>query len=378
MNGGGEMNKSKLLITALLVLIPNLIRCENGVVKYQDDFLHFTFNAPNGWERIDKKAFDEFIKVRRNEANQAIRFDAAFQRISDKWFDFPYFLIQIHNGTGSLDKLLEAIKKEQMPGGGSRIDARIDKNKNCIIAKTFFLGDQEKIKQQAVMVMFPGKDNMIQLNCYSDQMDRDESDINFIINSFSFSDGYGYPSPITRFLKNININWEKGIAAGIIAFFSVWYAQVKRKKKKPYSPLAHEESQNNQKTGRISNENEKGVNLRFYKVIVAIFLFLICIYMNPLKDSQFKVGSIETFVINNFAYGFGFFVIYFLMGAAITLNRFLKAIPLKLLGLQKPGDKIEDIKPVSFIKSVSKMEDFISACFYANIIQLVLLLIPSK
>jgi hypothetical protein len=89
------LNKSKLLITALLVLVPNLIRCENGVVKYQDDSLHFTFNAPNGWERIEKKAFDKFIQAGRNEANRAIQFDAAFQRISDNWFAYPYLLVQI-------------------------------------------------------------------------------------------------------------------------------------------------------------------------------------------------------------------------------------------------------------------------------------------
>jgi hypothetical protein len=237
------MNKNKLLITALLVFIPNLVRCQNEVVKYQDDSLHFSFNAPNGWERIDYKVFDKFIAERRNEANQALRFDAAFQRISDSWFEYPFLIISIHDTTASLDSLLKAIKKEQIPGGGNLTDARIDKNKNCLVVKMSLGG--LKNKEQSMVVMFPGKDNIIQLNFHSDQLDRDESDINFIIKGFSFSDGYGYPNPITRFFKSININWEKGIAAGIIALFTSWYALVKKKKEELYVPLTGKDIKRN-------------------------------------------------------------------------------------------------------------------------------------
>jgi hypothetical protein len=278
----------------------------------------------------------------------------------------------------SLDQFLEAVKKEQIPGGGNLTDARIDKNKNCVIVKTL-VENQEKIKLHIVMVIFPGKDNMIQINCYSNQLDRDESDINFIINSFSYTDGYGYPSPITRFFKNININWEKGVAAGIIAFFSVWYAQVKRKKKKPYSPLIHKESQNNQKTSGVGNENEKGGEIYLYKIMVATLLFLICIFTTPLVKTGLTeiISSTSSFQAALIVGGM-YFVFYFLLGAGITLNKSARKYPLILFRLDNPIGKIEDDRPVSFIQSVSKMEDFISACFYANIIQLVLLLIPSK
>lgn len=142
----------------------------------------------------------------------------------------------------------------------------------------------------------------------------------------------------------------------------------------PYAKVANQ-AKPTTNVGKLAGP--KG-EMRFYKIILAILLFLVCVYTQPLINGALKEISIGSFVVNNFAYGFGFFVIYFLMGAAITLIKAFKVMPLKLFGLWNTGNKIEDIKPVSFIKSVSKVEDFISACFYANIIQLILLLVPSK
>jgi hypothetical protein len=98
--------------------------------------------------------------------------------------------------------------------------------------------------------------------------------------------------------------------------------------------------------------------MRFWKMFLAIFLFLACVYTTPIIKGDLS-----------FAYGFGFFIIYFLMGAAITLNKSAKKIPLKLFGLKKT-EGVEDNKKVSFLKSISTIDDFISACFYANVIQL--------
>lgn len=117
--------------------------------------------------------------------------------------------------------------------------------------------------------------------------------------------------------------------------------------------------------------------MKLYKFTLAIFLFLICVYTEPLINGGLKINSIGDFLANDFAYGFGYFLIYFLIGAAITLIKGFKLIPIKLFGLRKTGIKIEDIKPVSFVKSVSSVEDFICACFYANIIQLLLLLLSA-
>ena len=132
-----------------------------------------------------------------------------------------------------LGPFLEAIKKEQIPGGGSITDARIDKKKNCVIVKTHAGGGSIKNKQQGVIVAFPGKDNLIQLNFITDQFDKDESDINFIINSFSFSDGYGYQNGITRFFSNID--WGKVGGGAIAGIFIIYFMQ--RKKKQPYETL---------------------------------------------------------------------------------------------------------------------------------------------
>jgi hypothetical protein len=224
------------LIIALLVLFPILVRCEDRNVKYQDDVLHFTFSVPIGWEKIDDKVLVEFINSRRNEAIEGIRFDAAFQRISDKWFEYPFFVVQIHNKTASLSSLLEAIKKEHLPGGGDFTNTRINKSKKCLVAKSY-LGSPKNISEYTVIAMFPGKKNIIQLNFHSARLDQDESDINSIIKSFSFSKGYGYPNFIARFINSLTNNWEKGVAAGMIAFFVSWYGLIKKKKREPFNPF---------------------------------------------------------------------------------------------------------------------------------------------
>jgi hypothetical protein len=109
----------------------------------------------------------------------------------------------------------------------------------------------------------------------------------------------------------------------------------------------------------------------FYKMMVATLLFLICVFTTPLINQGLSemfssVSSFQAMVITGFVY----FVFYFLMGAAITLNKSARKYPLRLFRLDKSAGKIEDDRPVSFIQSVSKAEDFISACFYANVIQL--------
>jgi hypothetical protein len=108
-----------------------------------------------------------------------------------------------------------------------------------------------------------------------------------------------------------------------------------------------------------------------YKIMVATFLFLMCIFTTPLINQGpteifSSLSSFEAAIIAGFMY----FIFYFLIGAAITLNKTARKYPLRLFRLDKPAGKIEDNKPVSFIHSVSKAEDFISACFYANVIQI--------
>jgi hypothetical protein len=242
------MKNKILIIILLLISFPIFIRCENEVVNYKDDSLHYSSKVPTGWERIDTKALNEFVEANQNAANQQLRFDAAFQRISDSWFDYPYFLIQvlIQKKPVSLNQLSEEFKKAKVSNAVSFADVNIDKTRNCIITKST-LSDPDVGNVQGATALFPGKNCMIQIIFRSKQFDQDESDFNFILDNFEFSKGYGYPNAIARFFSNYTFDWGKGIAAGIIALFSAWYAQVKRRKKKPFAPLTDEDYKESQR-----------------------------------------------------------------------------------------------------------------------------------
>jgi len=216
---------------------------------YHNSQGHFSFSLPCEWVEISKDTIEAYLKALQEKFSPTSTpnrqyYDAAFQKISTTYFDYPYVMLQVDK-TGrwpenEIKKLLSSDEWEKgMQQGVSTVEEQFstliqnskvgqtiyDKQRNIILIKieSEVAGIGKIIWLTAIILNNYGSVN---LHCYSTK-DSFENDLPFftqIIDSFRYDIGYGY----NQFAKNIyavkNGTSRRPLSIGLIVFICVAFA----------------------------------------------------------------------------------------------------------------------------------------------------------
>ena len=195
-----------LLTLAVFPAAMNTAAAEDPLV-YESSDLHYSFKLPAGWVAIPKAAIDTVqSQVAQRTGAPAQVFVAGFQKQADRYFSYPYLLIQhrLVERMG-LDELIEKAKLADTSktdkvfrdsGVVNKVSfgqSAVDEAHRAMISKLSLdvpgIGPVE-----GLVALIPGRDGIVQINFYSRAGDAavEEKSFESILDSFSYASGYGY------------------------------------------------------------------------------------------------------------------------------------------------------------------------------------------
>ena len=185
---------------------------------YYNSQWNFSLTLPSGWEEIPEATLKAHEAVIQEATKSSYNYLAAFQKRSDQYFSYHYFLIQLIDTQGLPPAILEeyfsSAKGEQavtktasevrqvmkdFASLSSMNITGIDKERHVIFVN--ISGDvvgAGKIK--GVSAMFMGKTSLVCLHLFALQQDFESHKKQYfdqIINSFEYDFGYGFPNNIS-------------------------------------------------------------------------------------------------------------------------------------------------------------------------------------
>ena len=214
---------------------------------YTDTLDHYSFVIDSGWVEIPKSIIDESVGfVLDQTQQQRINYSAGFQLEDRFYFEYPYILMQEHQlGLNSfmyseIEQLFTgddfsigvqeaALELSELIGTTTFDDPYVDRDRNVVIFN--MSSDVANVGTvNAILAMFLGRNQIVQMNFYWESSDRDYwlPAFDRMINSFRFDDGYGYdPSNVnssqtlTSILNRMLTRGFIGGANGLILGFLV-------------------------------------------------------------------------------------------------------------------------------------------------------------
>ena len=217
-------------------------------LTYESTDLHYSFKLPAGWVAIPKAAIDNVQgEVARRTGAPAQVFVAGFQKQAERYFSYPYLLIQhrLVERMG-LDELYEKAKHADMSGADKAFrnsgvvnnvsfgESTVDEAHRAMISKVSLdvpgIGPVE-----GLVALIPGRDGIVQINFYSraDTAAAEKKSFESILDSFSYASGFGYsPRGGETGLGYIKI---AGAIAGLALLFALY--KIFKPKKDDDSPV---------------------------------------------------------------------------------------------------------------------------------------------
>ena len=219
---------------------------------YTDTLDHYSFVLDSGWVEIPKSIVDESVGFVLDQT-QELRFEysAGFQLEDRVYFEYPYILMQEHQF--SLNSLMyseieqlftgddfsnsvqnAALDLSELIGTTTLDDPYVDRDRNVVIFN--MSSDVVNVGTvNAILAMFLGRNQIVQMNFYWESSDRDYwlPAFNRMINSFRFDSGYGYDpsevnssqtltSVLNRMLTRGFIGGTSGLILGLFVVVFGW------------------------------------------------------------------------------------------------------------------------------------------------------------
>lgn len=248
------MKKFLIAFIFCFFLLPIIASAES--LSYTNRQNHYFFTLPSGWKEIPKSTIDDFFRQLANEAGGTfINYAAGFQlEDAQNYFQYPYVLIQEHKiNTPSFSQIIKEFESNKF---SESVDKEVDKYSEFMANATFqdpFFDEERKLifmnlemdvvnigKVKGLIVMFLGKESIIQLNFYSVKSEYSKNLLTFnqIINSFSYEQGYQYNEEEAKnnnsssiFEDVTNRGVTGAVTGGLIALIFGLFSKLKKKNK---------------------------------------------------------------------------------------------------------------------------------------------------
>ncbi len=244
----GKINSTmKKLNLLLLVFILISLNGTSQEVYLSPDGI-YSFIIPSEWEKIPKKIIDDQTELSNERFGLNIEYETGFcPKSTEFYFDYPYLLIQIlemeglyrtpfkeivkkmsKESTNPLQKEIvnnieEILKIQNTPNG------YIDESRHIIF--DLMTLDVEGIGEVIVISgVFIGKNQMVNVNCYTRSENFDTDLISFVetLESFKYFEGSEY-----KYSGNSRVNkdfWAKVVAGVIIMIVILLFKQLTKTK----------------------------------------------------------------------------------------------------------------------------------------------------
>ena len=199
-------------LTVGLVFLISAYSAQSQTI-YTDTLDHYSFVIDSGWVEIPKSIIDESVGFVLDQTQELrIEYSAGFQLEDRVYFEYPYILVQEHQL--SLNSLMYSeieqlftgddfsngvqnatLDLSELIGTTTFDDPFVDRDRNVVIFN--MSSDVANVGTvNAILAMFLGRNQIVQMNFYWESGDRDYwlPAFDRMINSFRFDDGYGYDS----------------------------------------------------------------------------------------------------------------------------------------------------------------------------------------
>lgn len=211
------------------IAITLLLTVPAGAATYSDSERHWQFQYPDDWTLFDSATLAWLnAQVPGAPAAPKFRFVLGLKAPAPHSDDPPYLLVQVSDSDlgnltyGEIEKVFSAQRVSGQkptnapPGAATPIfsTTMLDRSRNCVVGPAV-LTDEQGGTSDGLVLMYFGRDSLVQFNCYSagtlmsNMAPRFES----IAKTFAFDPGFEYAEP-DRFLGKALSALAAGVGVG--------------------------------------------------------------------------------------------------------------------------------------------------------------------